>query len=92
MAIKKKDVRAIFPLVPLGFAYAFQYDLFYGNMMERAQKEADKLLIENPMKFALPEHSGIVSMEEYYKIIGIKDGKKINLWFRLFIYSSETLK
>jgi hypothetical protein len=38
LAIKKKDVRAIFPLVPMSFAYAFQYDMFYGNMMERAQQ------------------------------------------------------
>ena len=37
LALKKKDIRAIFPLVPFSFAYAFQYDMFYGNMMERAQ-------------------------------------------------------
>jgi hypothetical protein len=60
-AFKKKDLRLAFPLVPLTFAYAFQYDLFYGNMMERAQVEADKLLIENPLKFVLPAHSGIMS-------------------------------
>jgi len=44
-AFKKKDIRVVFPLVPLAFAYVFQYDLLYGNMMERAQSEADKLLI-----------------------------------------------
>lgn len=77
VAIIKKDIRAIFPLVPLGFAYAFQYDLLYGNMMERAQLEADKLIIENPLKLSLPEHSGIVSIEDYYKIMHIKDGKKV---------------
>jgi hypothetical protein len=44
-ALKKKDIRVVFPLLPLSFAYAFQYDLLYGNMMERAQSEADKLLI-----------------------------------------------
>lgn len=32
------------PLVPFGFAYAFQYDMFYGNMMERAQAEAEILI------------------------------------------------
>lgn len=68
---------AMFPLVPIGFTYAFQYDMFYGNMLERAQQETDQLLIEHPMKFVLPAHSGIVSTEEYYRIIGIKDGKKI---------------
>jgi hypothetical protein len=79
LAIKKKDIRAVFPLLPLGFAYAFQYDLFYGTMMERAQQEADKLIVENPLKFAIPAHSGIVSIEEYNKILNIKDGKKVNL-------------
>jgi hypothetical protein len=33
LAVVKKDIRVILPLFPLGFAYAFQYDLFYGNMM-----------------------------------------------------------
>jgi hypothetical protein len=77
VAILKKNPMAMFPLVPIGFTYAFQYDMFYGNMLERAQQEADQLLIEHPMKFVLPAHSGIVSTEEYYRIIGIKDGKKI---------------
>lgn len=36
--------------------------MLYGDMMERAQTEADKLIIENPLKFALPAHSGIVSV------------------------------
>ena len=72
------------PLVPIGFTYAFQYDMFYGDMLERAQQEADQLLIEHPMKFVLPAHSGIVSIEEYYRIIGIKDGKKI--WYYLSLF------
>jgi hypothetical protein len=66
-------------LVPFSLAYAFQYDMLYGNMMERAQLEADKLIIENPLKFALPAHSGIVSVEDYNKIMNIKDGKRINI-------------
>ncbi len=53
----------IFPLVPFSFAYAFQYDMLYGNMMERAMSEADTLLIEKPLKFVLPAHSGIVTTE-----------------------------
>jgi hypothetical protein len=60
-AIHKRDARVLFPLVPLTFAYAFQYDMFYGNMLERAQVVADQLIIENPLKFALPAHSDIVS-------------------------------
>lgn len=78
LAFKKRDVRAIFPLVPMTFAYAFQYDMLYGDMMERAQRCADELIIESPLKFALPAHSGIVSPEEYNQILGIKDGKHAN--------------
>jgi hypothetical protein len=77
VAVAKRDVRAVFPLVPLGFAYAFQYDMLYGNMMERAQAEADKLIVENPLKFVLPAHSGIVSLEDYFSIMSIKEGKKV---------------
>jgi uncharacterized membrane protein len=32
-AIIRKDPRIAAPLVPIGFAYAFQYDMCYGNMM-----------------------------------------------------------
>ena len=32
-AIKKKKVELLGPLLPLGFAYAFQYDMCYGTMM-----------------------------------------------------------
>ena len=38
--------------------------------------QADDLVVNHPMKFALPEHSGIVTMEEYQQILGIKDGKR----------------
>lgn len=76
LAIRKRDVRAVFPLVPMSFAYAFQYDMLYGDMMERAQLCADGLIVDSPLKFALPAHSGIVSAEEYNRILGIKGGKQ----------------
>ena len=36
-AIKKKNPQLIGPMFPMSFAYAFQYDMFYGDMLERAQ-------------------------------------------------------
>lgn len=36
--IKTKKPQILAPLVPLSFAWAFQYDLYYGDMMERAMK------------------------------------------------------
>jgi hypothetical protein len=76
-AIKKKNPQLIAPMFPLSFAYAYQYDMFYGDMLERAQQEADQMIIEVPTKFYLPEHSGIVSKKEYEKMMNIVDGKKV---------------
>ncbi len=59
----KKNPQFLIPIVPLSFMLAFQYDMCYGNMMERATQTADTLLVENPMKFCLPEHSGLMDLE-----------------------------
>jgi len=32
-AIHKKNPQLLAPIFPLGFAYAFQYDMFYGDML-----------------------------------------------------------
>lgn len=60
-AIIKKNHLLLGPVVPLTFMLAFQYDMCYGQMMERARDEADSLIVDNPYKFYLPAHSGIVS-------------------------------
>lgn len=36
-AYLKKEPKLLGPILPLSFAYAFQYDMFYGKMFERAQ-------------------------------------------------------
>lgn len=59
-SLAQKKPKILAPLVPLSFAYAFQYDMCYGRMMERAMETADTLIVEHPLKFALPVHSGIV--------------------------------
>jgi hypothetical protein len=64
-AIIKKNHLLAGPVIPLTFMLAFQYDMCYGRMMERAREEADKLIVEDPYKFYLPPHSGIVTTEEY---------------------------
>jgi hypothetical protein len=76
LTIFKKNPATLAPLVPLSFAYAYQYDMFYGDMFEKAQIVADDLIINNPNKFLLPQHSGIVTPEKYNKILGIENGKK----------------
>ena len=62
-AIAKKNHMLFGPVIPLSFMLVFQYDMCYGNMMERAREEADKLIVEIPSKFYLPSHSGIVSQQ-----------------------------
>ena len=48
------------PLIPLSFGWTFQYDMFYGNLMVRARKEAERMIREEPERFYLPEGSGII--------------------------------
>jgi hypothetical protein len=48
----------------MSFSFAFQYDLFYGNMQIRAQKEAERLIREEPGRFFLQEWNGILSIVE----------------------------
>lgn len=75
-AIKKKNPQLLAPFLPITFIYAFQYDMCYGNLMERVLADVDDLITEHPTKFNIPANSGIVSMEEYNSILGIKDGKR----------------
>ena len=44
-ALKNKNPMALGPLVPLGFAYAYQKDMLYGDMMNRVQTGVDELLV-----------------------------------------------
>lgn len=76
-ALKSKNPKILIPLLPLSFIYAFQHDMCYGDMMERAMSTADTLIVEHPLKFAMPPHGGLVDPEEYMRILNIKDGKKM---------------
>jgi hypothetical protein len=60
-AIKKKNPAFIGPLIPLTAAYAFQYDMLYSDMFERAQKTADDLLANDAQKFYFPDNAGLVT-------------------------------
>ena len=76
-AIVKKNPQFLAPIIPLSYAFAYQYDMLYKDMFERARIQADKLILEYPKMFYLPEHSGIVSLQDYEKILGLKNGKKV---------------
>ena len=63
----------LIPLLPISLLWAFQYDLFYGNLPLRAQKTAAALIAHEPERFNLPAGSGIVRDQAHYdEIMGHK--------------------
>ena len=71
-AIKRRNPSAIIPLYPLTFGYLYQYDMYYNNKQERVRSMAEKLLLDEPELFIVPEHSGFVTQDEYRKLLNIK--------------------
>ena len=45
--------------------------MYYGNLMMRAQKEATRMIKEEPERFFLPQGTGIVTQGNYNEIVGI---------------------
>ena len=70
-AIKKKNPQICAPLFPFAFLAAFQYDMLYGNMQIRAQKEAARMIKEEPERFFMVEGNGMLSHQEYLKIMNL---------------------
>ena len=58
--IKTHNPAPLGGMLVTGFAWTFQYDMFYGNLIVRAQKEAARLIKEEPERFFLPHGSGII--------------------------------
>ena len=72
-AIKTKNPAMLVPVVITGFGWAFQYDMCYGNLFLRAQKEAERMIKEEPERFFLPQGTGIVEQKQYNKLLGIPE-------------------
>ena len=75
-AVKNRNPALLFPLVPVSFAWAFQYDMAYGDMMIRAQKDASRMIKEEPERFFMPQGNGMVSQKEYNQIVGLPENYK----------------
>ena len=70
-AFKTHNPGLVGPLFPMTVAWSFQYDMYYGNLMIRAQKEAARLIRDEPERFFLPEGSRIIDQADYNeKILG----------------------
>ena len=54
------------PAIPTTWAMAYQYDFVYGNKLERIMAETNRLLIEEPERFAPPSSSLMLPNPDYY--------------------------
>ena len=90
-AYKTHNPKMIAPLVPLTLVWCYQYDMLYGNMMIRAQRNAAKTIKEEPERFFLPNNSGIVDQASYNKIIGVPEDYKPKVTEKdsIFTYMSK---
>ena len=68
-AFKTHNPAMLGPLFPMAVGWCYQYDMMYGTMQLRAQKEAARLIKEEPERFFLPEGSGIIEQAEYNVLI-----------------------
>eukprot|EP01084_Bolivina_argentea_P114745 204233_1 len=69
-AIKLKNPGPLLPSIPLGWICAFQYDLAYGNKLQRVRNEAGQILDEkwrlgNENPFNPPENNLLIEQMTY---------------------------
>ncbi|KAM5299378.1 plasminogen receptor (KT) [Ctenodactylus gundi] len=64
-AIKQKKPALFFPIVPLSFILAYQYDLGYGTLLQRMKGEAEDILETEKTKLELPK--GMITFESLEK-------------------------
>ena len=72
-AFKTHNPKLLVPLVPMSFGWTFQFDMYYGNLLLRARKEASRMIKEEPERFFLPQGNGMIDQTSYNKIIGIPE-------------------
>eukprot|EP01135_Chromosphaera_perkinsii_P012011 Nk52_evm19s2568 gene=Nk52_evmTU19s2568 len=68
---KTKRVMILTPLLPLSFANAYQYDLVYGDKLDRVRRDAEMFIREQPERFLLPDNSKLISRQEYLDLFQI---------------------
>jgi hypothetical protein len=64
-ALKMRNPHVLGPLVPLTFAFAYQWDFYVGNKLKRIRKDAEHLLETQPELFYPAMNNAIISEEEY---------------------------
>ena len=64
--------------IPTTWAWYFQYDLLHGNKMDRIMAETNRLLLEEPHRFAPPKASLLLSDPEYYEHVIMPERRERN--------------
>ncbi|XP_053512260.1 prorelaxin isoform X3 [Artibeus jamaicensis] len=64
-AIKRKKPAFLFPIIPLGFVFTYQYDLGYGTLLQRMKGEAENILETEQSTLQLPK--GVITFESLEK-------------------------
>ncbi|KAL4236951.1 hypothetical protein ACF0H5_005337 [Mactra antiquata] len=54
-AAKKKNPTPLAPLIPFSFIVGYQYDLAYGDKMQRCREEAERVMSEESSYIQLPK-------------------------------------
>ena len=63
----------VFSYVLSSFSFWYQYDMFYGNKIERIRNEAERLLDEEPHLFRLPANNLLCNDEEYDTVLNMEE-------------------
>uniref|UniRef100_A0A7S3CHX9 Uncharacterized protein n=1 Tax=Strombidium rassoulzadegani TaxID=1082188 RepID=A0A7S3CHX9_9SPIT len=75
-AFATKNPKMLFPMLPISFIIAFQYDMLYGNMHIRMQREIASLIQNEPERFFMPAGNGLVTHQEYLDIVKVPSDYK----------------
>ena len=59
-----------------GTSWVLQYDMCYGTLMIRAQRQAANAIENEPERFFLPEGSRIVDQKKYNQVVGLPEDYK----------------
>ncbi len=68
-AFNSRNSYILAPLVLLSFVFAYQWDIYCGNKMNRVRKDAEEMIKNNPELFYPAYNNMILSEEEYKEVI-----------------------
>jgi hypothetical protein len=64
-AFRTRNPHVMAPLIPLSFAFAYQWDFYHGNKLQRIRLDAEQLLENHPELFYPAMNNGVISEKDY---------------------------